>query len=182
MSYCKKCGAKLSDEEKFCSKCGEPVSVSTTIGVKGTGLDKIQRDSQLQNLYLFRFIAFVIDAVIIGIITWIISLLISLPLWFIGGGFYLFAPFTFAVGIISIFYFSVLESYRGSTIGKGLLNLKVHTLNGDKPDFGKAFIRNISKIHWLLLLLDIIIGLVTEGEPSQKFSDRYAGTIVTKKS
>jgi uncharacterized RDD family membrane protein YckC len=181
LSYCKKCGAKLSDEEKFCSKCGEPVSASTTIGAKGTGLDKIQRDSQLQNLYLYRFIAFIIDAIIIAIIIGIISLL-ALPLWFIGAGFYLFSPYTLTVGIISILYFSVLESYRGSTLGKGLLNLKVHTLNGDKPDFGKALIRNISKIHWLLLLLDIIVGLATEGEPSQKFSDRYAGTVVTKKS
>jgi len=41
-----------------------------------------------------------------------------------------------------------------------------------------AFIRNISKIFWPLYLLDVIVGLATPGEPTQKYTDRIAGTIV----
>jgi len=41
-----------------------------------------------------------------------------------------------------------------------------------------AFIRNISKIYWIIVLIDTVIGLATIGDPHQKLTDRIAGTIV----
>jgi len=55
----------------------------------------------------------------------------------------------------------------------------VQMVDGGKVPFGKAFIRNISKIYWLFLLLDWIIGIATPGpDRRQKYTDRMAGTTV----
>jgi uncharacterized RDD family membrane protein YckC len=58
------------------------------------------------------------------------------------------------------------------------MNLKTTKLDGQKPPLDLAFIRNISKIYWILVLLDTVIGLATPGDPHQKVTDRIAGTIV----
>jgi hypothetical protein len=45
----------------------------------------------------------------------------------------------------------------------------------------KAFTRNISKIYWALLLLDLIAGLATGTDYRKKFTDKYTETIVVPK-
>jgi len=153
-----------------------------------TGLDRIQKDRQLQGLWLNRFVAFIIDSIIVGIAVSLIALLIAIPFFiadFFAHGFRpeFWAPwsaFQGLMGVISLFYFSFMESSRGTTIGKSILGLKVRAQSGEKPSLDKAFLRNISKLHWFLLLLDMLIGLGTQGDPNQKFSDRYAGTFVVR--
>jgi hypothetical protein len=52
-------------------------------------------------------------------------------------------------------------------------------VNGGKVPFEKTFIRNISKIYWIFLVLDWLITVVTPGaDRHQKYSDRVAGTTV----
>jgi len=86
--------------------------------------------------------------------------------------------FPFFVGILSILYFTLLETYYGSTFGKRIMNIKTTKLDGQKPPLDLAFIRNISKIYWILVLIDTVIGLATPGDPHQKVTDRIAGTTV----
>jgi uncharacterized RDD family membrane protein YckC len=135
------------------------------------------------NHWLYRFIALIIDSIIIAIPVYIIwnfvffSLLFSGAWWLLGFGSWLLLPFF--LGIIEVFYFVILDVSWGATIGKRILGLQVQMENGGKVDFGKAFIRNISKIYWLLLLLDLLIGVATPGrDRRQKYSDRMAGTTV----
>ncbi|MGD8506666.1 MAG: RDD family protein [Candidatus Bathyarchaeota archaeon] len=137
-----------------------------------TGFEKLRTDTQLQNHWIRRFIATVFDAIISGIAGWIFSL----PFWATGipWGF----AFFFIWGIIWFIYASLTESSLGGTIGKQLVNLKVRTVAGRIPTIDTAFIRNISKIFWLLYLLDVIAGLATTGDPTQKYTDRIAGTII----
>lgn len=71
-----------------------------------------------------------------------------------------------------------MESTRGATFGKQIMNLKVTTTDGKTPTFTLALIRNVSKVYWLLWLLDAIIGMATVGDPHQKYTDRIAGTTV----
>src|SRR3990172_5309920 len=48
---------------------------------------------------------------------------------------------------------------------------------------GKAAVRNVPKLLWFLFtLLDTIAGLVVEGDPRQRFSDRILGTTVAQSS
>jgi uncharacterized RDD family membrane protein YckC len=132
--------------------------------------------------WIYRLIAYIIDSIIIAIPTYIIWFIITLALVFSPLSFFaiygiaLIFPFIF--GIIEVLYFSILDVSWGATIGKRILGLQVQTTNGGKVPFGKALIRNISKIYWIFLVLDWLIGIITPGDKRQKFTDRYAGTTV----
>jgi uncharacterized RDD family membrane protein YckC len=135
------------------------------------------------NHWLYRFLAIVIDSIIIGIPVYLIwnfvfwSLLFSGAWWLLGFGSWLLLPLL--LGIIEVLYFVILDVSWGATVGKRVLGLQVQMVNGSKVQFGPAFIRNISKIYWLLLLLDWIIGIATPGpDRRQKYTDRMAGTTV----
>jgi ribosomal protein S27AE len=41
-------------------------------------------------------------------------------------------------------------------------------------------IRNVSKIYWIFLLIDLLVGGLTQGDPRQRFLDRIARTTVTR--
>jgi uncharacterized RDD family membrane protein YckC len=149
-----------------------------------TGFERIGKDSQLQDHWIRRTVAFIIDSIIIGAFTLIIAIIISIPLGLMsfatGLPWYLLNPlsFPFFAGILSVLYFSLMEAYYGAPFGKNIMKLKATTLNGQKPTLDLAFLRNVSKIYWILVLLDAIIGLATPGDPHQKITDRVAGTTV----
>jgi len=130
--------------------------------------------------WIIRLIALIIDSIIIAIPTAIIYFIIifASPAFFVFGGF-LVVPFI--LGILEVLYFTFLDVYWGATLGKRAMGLHVQMINGGKVPFEKAFIRNISKIYWLLLLLDWLIAIVTPGaDRRQKYTDRIAGTTVVQ--
>jgi uncharacterized RDD family membrane protein YckC len=59
------------------------------------------------------------------------------------------------------------------------MGLTVTTDNGLRPTLGASFLRNLSKINWVLLLLDVVVGLSLETGYLKKFSDRFLGTRVS---
>jgi uncharacterized RDD family membrane protein YckC len=134
------------------------------------------------NHWLLRLIAFIIDSIIVGIVAGIIYFFVILA--FLASGSWLFFYGTwfvlpFLLGIFEILYFVFMEVSYGATLGKRVLGLQVQMVNGSKVTFEKAFIRNISKIYWLFLLLDWIVGVATSGhDQRQKYTDRIAGTTV----
>jgi len=71
-----------------------------------------------------------------------------------------------------------METTRGSTLGKQFINLRATTIDGRALTLALAFVRNASKIYWLLWLLDALVGMATVGDPHQKYTDRIAGTTV----
>jgi uncharacterized RDD family membrane protein YckC len=150
-----------------------------------SGFESLTKDSKAQDYWLKRFVAFVIDAIIVFVVFYVLITLVVLtatfPFVFAGG----FAPVVFIFGtlailggVIFILYFTVLEASRGSTIGKGMFGLKVRSKTGSNPTLVEAFIRNLSKIYWLLLLLDIVVGLAISKGYQQKYSDTLVGTTV----
>jgi len=153
-----------------------------------TGLDRLRDDRELQGLWTDRLVAFIIDSVIVGVAVTALTLLIALPFFltdlfthgFRTEGLFPWTASGFLMSIVYLLYFTLVESSRGTTIGKSIMKLRVTAEDGRGITLEKAFLRNLSKLHWVLLLLDILIGLGTQGNPNQKFSDRYAGTIVVK--
>ncbi|PVX26905.1 MAG: hypothetical protein CW716_05035 [Candidatus Bathyarchaeum sp.] len=87
------------------------------------------------------------------------------------------AEFLLIMGLLSLVYFAVAESFFGYTLGKKVFSLKVVNLKGTKPSLKDSFTRNISKINAVFLILDTIIGRVTSST-HQKFFDRIANTTV----
>lgn len=149
----------------------------------------VMKDSALQENWFRRVIALIIDAVILGIVYAILSAVLLAGLWATRGGFGLggfgfasiFGVGAFIYWIMWILYFAVTESTWGASIGKMALSMRVVGEDGNKPEIKDAFIRNVSRIHGLLFLLDLIGGLVMEGDPRQRFADRISNTVVYQK-
>ena len=133
------------------------------------------------NHWLLRLVAFIIDSIIVGIVAFIIYfflilIIVSGGFWFVLGPIILLG---FLLGVLELLYFMFMDTYYGGTLGKRIMGLHVQMEDGSKVTFEKAFIRNISKIFWLFLLLDWILGVATPGRDSrQKYTDRIAGTTV----
>jgi len=142
-----------------------------------SAFEKLGADRPLQDHWLRRLIAGIVDSTIIGIVSSIISVLLALPALILTGEF-IFGTFSFLSGILLFLYASFMESSMGATIGKQIMNLKVTTTQGNVASLDKTLIRNISKIHWLLWLVDTLIGMALVGDPHQKYSDRFVGTTV----
>lgn len=141
--------------------------------------EKIGNDRQLQDHWLRRLVAGIIDSVITSAIAWVIGVLILLPTIITEGLFFLGRmEFQFFGGVLFFLYASFFETYYGATLGKQIMNLKVTTTEGNIASLNRTVIRNVSKIHSLLWLIDTLIGMATVGDPHQKYSDRFAGTTV----
>lgn len=148
-----------------------------------TGLDAITGQKEVQDLWLRRVLAFVIDVIIVGIVAGLLALLLAFPYLFsaLPNSPY-FGFWGFWVGgiifLIVAAYFVLAEAFWGRTLGKEVMGLKVVRTDGKPMDLGASLLRNISKVHWVLLLLDVVVGLAMHGDGRQKFSDRLAGTTV----
>jgi uncharacterized RDD family membrane protein YckC/ribosomal protein S27AE len=136
-----------------------------------TGLDIIGRNSALQEHWIRRVIAVIVDAIIV----WLVAIVVAIPLALTLDIF----RFPLLFGVLFVVYSAVLETGLGATLGKKLLSLQVVGV-GAPLDLAKGFIRNLSKIHILLLVIDWLVGLATQGDPRQRYLDRLSATTVTR--
>ena len=186
--FCPKCGAEVRDDDMFCQKCGTTLKGSTSQAVpvresQELGIDIVSKDRSLQDYWISRAIAFGIDSVIIGAIVLVLSFIFQFPDIIAGR-----APlslqnpfdiwFPFSTGLLSVLYFSLYEYSYKETFGKRIMGFRVETISGKPIRLDDSFIRNLSKLFWPLILLDILGGLMTSGAPKQKYSDRVVGAIV----
>jgi uncharacterized RDD family membrane protein YckC len=146
-----------------------------------SAMNIIGSDKSLQDHWGKRLVALIIDYAIFQVISWVAFWLLFIPWW--GNwwgpaafGWTVFQP-GFAGIMLFIYSFAMESSSSGATIGKKVMNLRVIPISGNM-DVGKAVMRNISKIHGLFLVLDWLVGFVSEGDPKQKWLDRVAGTTV----
>lgn len=151
--------------------------------------------------FWLRFVAFIIDAIILGVVQTFIIVPIMAAIGFgmaggmssmnmedpeqVGG---MVAVVMAMVGTywllamaLQILYFTFMESSKTqATIGKMALGLKVTDVNGAKLDFGKAFVRNLCR---LISNVTLFIGYIIAGftEKKQALHDIIAGTLVVRK-
>jgi len=140
--------------------------------------DKIGTDRALQDHWLRRLIAGIIDWVIILIITQIILGLAAIPALVLGIVPAFIGASSLLQGLLFFLYAWFMEFSNGATLGKMIMNLKVATLQGNLPSPDKVLLINISKINPVLWLVDTLIGMALPGDPHQKYSDRWMGTTV----
>ena len=183
MAFCAKCGKELPEGATFCPACGTPAGGSRTPSAPASGLDTLTKDQAAQSYWIERLIAYVVDAVLVFVALLVLGALLFIPFLFTGLGSpmgFIFGPFPILGGIVFVLYFSVTESSSGASFGKRLFKLKVVSKGGSNPTFGEAFVRNISKIYPLLLLLDVILGLALSKGYQQKYADSLVGTSVVR--
>lgn len=142
-----------------------------------TAFSKIGTDRYLQDHWLRRLIAMIIDGILIWIVVQIIAFFVTLPA-LITGVPIIFTSFDFLSGILHFLYAAVIEATWGATIGKQIMNLKTTRMDGGKATLDRTLLRDLSRIHGLFWLIDVVVGMATVGDPHQKILDRYAGTTV----
>ncbi len=190
--FCPKCGKEVPEGATFCPSCGAPIqaaapgaapSQTTQAQAPVSGIDTLTKDSAAQSYWLNRFLALIVDAVIVFVPLLIITVIFAIFVAVAGFG---FTPFGIIFGgAISVLWFFIfvlynmaMESAAGASFGKRIFHLKVISRTGSNPTLGESFIRNLSKIYWLLLLLDVVVGLAVSKGYQQKYSDKFVGTSV----
>ena len=145
-----------------------------------SGINIIGQNKALQDHTIKRIIAYIIDAIIVWIPSMVLLFLLFPYWWALGSfGWFLFGWGVLVYALIALLYWVLLEGFTGATVGKKVMGLRVVGTTGPM-DPVKAAIRNVSKFHWLFLLLDWVVGLATEGDPRQKATDRLGGTTVIR--
>jgi uncharacterized RDD family membrane protein YckC len=87
----------------------------------------------------------------------------------------------FAIGFETIFFFAywtVMEGFRGQSIGKMVMNLKVVNRDGTKIRYATAAIESFGKAF--LLPLDCLIGWLGMPDTKLRVFNRISNTIVIK--
>ncbi|HZY93971.1 MAG TPA: RDD family protein [Candidatus Bathyarchaeia archaeon] len=144
-------------------------------------------DRNVQNHWARRLVAVIIDVVIVSVTIAIISFTVAVPFLVRLSSPTLVIPefpawwgvwFGGVIPFLLVPYFVLAEAFWGRTIGKEIMGLRVVRVDGNPVDLVSSFVRNISKLHVLILILDVALGMGMHGEVSQKFSDRYIGTKV----
>lgn len=193
MAFCTRCGAQVATGAGFCHSCGSPVGATSPPPgghpqVPISGISTVSRDIKAQEYWVKRLFAYVIGAIVVYAVIGLAVAATVLPTFLAGVLVPGYSPpispfgayFGTVAGLLFVLYFTLGEATYGKTIGKGVMGLRVTTESGGKPTLGASFLRNVSKINWVLLLLDVILGLALEIGYTKKFSDRFLGTTVTQ--
>ena len=122
-----------------------------------------------------RVYAYLTDlALILGITTSVFVATELLPLL-------MRAEFTFDVGALIFLtlallwgYSTLLEGFKGQTIGKRIIHLRAVRTDGKKMSYDHAAIRNFGKAF--LLPFDLLVGI--KHEAYLRYFDKFAGTTV----
>jgi len=137
-----------------------------------TAFDLLSHDPTLQRHWLKRFLAAVIDVLLVFVPVSIFMIILAWnvgTLWYLGG---------LISGFIWFAYSSFLEYTVHCTIGKFLMGLRVVSIKG-RAELYQMMMRNLTKFFALFLIIDFLAGMIVETtDPRQKYTDRMAGTSV----
>ena len=122
---------------------------------------------------LLRIAAFLVDALSISILLILPSSVISYSMAWFGGSVKAIALVWFASLGVLVLAMLLRDGYRGRSIGKRLLGLRLVTPRGEGCGWGRSVVRNA-----FLVLFPIEAILVLRGKP--RLGDRVARTMVTE--
>jgi uncharacterized RDD family membrane protein YckC len=127
-----------------------------------------------------RFWAWLIDVILVLLLLNIVDSIIFgviHPFWEVLSGRFL------DLGIHSLFFFlywTIFESYKGQSIGKMVLNIRVVNRDGTRIHWGTAAIESVGKAFVLVLVLDCLIGWLAMPQTKLRVFNRISNTIVIK--
>ena len=111
----------------------------------------------MSTVFTKRVIAYVLDFIVVSALMWIVS-------YFIFGmigpqkvyDVYRYLPYV--VPVLIFVYFVLLEKLAGASIGKAIMNIQVKSKNGADISWLQAIVRNLTKIFWVPIIFDWLIG------------------------
>jgi uncharacterized RDD family membrane protein YckC len=172
MPFCKKCGAELPEGASFCPKCGTAVVMEEAPALKLAFWGE-------------RFVAWLIDVVILGVIVGTLGLLI----WWLAA-----QPFTWVPGwpswlpffnvgpggVIYFIYWMFMEGAYGQSIGKMIMRIRVTRLDGSPIGMAHAALESVGKAF--LLPLDCLLGWILYPRRRQRIFNYLSETIVIRET
>jgi uncharacterized RDD family membrane protein YckC len=188
MPYCRKCGNELPEEAKYCPVCGTPVSteetpVAPTLPPAPTAPEAPVAAGLTLASWGERFVAWLIDAILVTIAMGILTGIIGIIGLFSGFGFFNIQdwfPVFGLNGIVIFFYWTFMESSNGQSFGKMAMRIKVTRVNGSAINMGQAAIESIGKAFFPILVIDFLIGLILYPKKQQRLFNYLSQTIVVK--
>lgn len=199
--FCTNCGQMNEANAVFCSRCGSrqpvagqpvvPVGANSPSGAVPAQQAYVPTAAAFQGYagFWLRFVAFIIDAILLAVVTWPLSLFfgfgfhhmpfgrphVIFPLFF--GGMFI-GPIRFVVGWL---YWAGMESssYQ-ATLGKMAVGVKVTDSVGNRISFARATGRYFAKIlSWMTLAIGFAMAGFTQRK--QALQDILADTLVVKR-
>lgn len=187
---CASCGARRRKGSRYCGSCGmglldafsptgQPArSEGGRIGYAHTGAgygeSAAARGAPVDVLEYrgvgIRFVAWLIDAILILAVFWVFTVTIR-------GGW----GFNLVFYMMWFPYFWLLEAATGQTLGKNLVGIKVVRPDGGPIGYGAALVRNLVRVVDVMpLFIPFLLGaiLVWTSAERQRLGDRAAKTIV----
>jgi uncharacterized RDD family membrane protein YckC len=165
--FCPKCGKQNDDMARFCQGCGASLQVQPPPPPSAQAVPAPAGDVMYAGFWE-RFVAIVIDFIILSIATGII------------------AAATFGTGaplgiLVSWLYEAfMLSSEWQATVGKRAMSIAVTDIDGKRITFARATGRHFAKwISILLCFVGFIIAAFTEKK--QALHDMIAETLVVKR-
>lgn len=210
--YCNYCGSQNSGEARFCSHCGQALAPRSGDGESGkvanssegwvaSASSSAYATGQVHSAtatygssvryggFWIRFVAVIIDGLVIGVVVWPVSAVLGLSIAMAGGAVSMPDIGVHVVKLLTIGAFGRLvgwiyeaameSSSRQATLGKMALGLKVTDLQGQRISFARATGRYFAKI---ISTLTLFIGYIMAGFTSrhQALHDMIAGTLVQR--
>ena len=117
-----------------------------------------------------RFWAWLIDFVLIGLLWHRIVIVFEIDLFGFNG--------VLADSILMFVYWTALESYRGQSLGKMILNIAVVSTSGEKVGLTDAAVESFGKSF--LLPIDCLISWIAFRGSSQRLFNKISDTIVVR--
>ncbi|WP_458455119.1 RDD family protein [Methanobrevibacter sp.] len=113
----------------------------------------------MATVFTRRIIAYILDFFVVSAFMWIVSYLLFLVF---GSNnvhdVYQYVPY--AVPVLILVYFILSEKFAGASVGKALMYLKVKSKNGRDISWPQAIVRNLTKIYWVPIIFDWLIGKI----------------------
>ena len=111
----------------------------------------------MTTVFTKRVVAYVLDFFVLSALMWIVSFFLFSA---IGAKniyqVYQFLPFV--VAALILVYFVLTEKLFAASIGKAIMHLQVKSKNGANISWIQAIIRNLTKIYWVPIIFDWLIG------------------------
>jgi uncharacterized RDD family membrane protein YckC len=132
-----------------------------------------------------RFVAWLIDFIIVSLGLGILFALLALPFWFSDNSNGIavvhrnFGSFHYLLSSTAFFaYWTYFEHTSGQSIGKRLLKIKSTDVSGKGVDIKSAALESFGKSF--LLPLDVILGWLFTNNKRQRIFNKISNTIVIK--
>ena len=180
MGHCTNCGVELPEGAGFCPKCGTTVAKVEGPTVVAPVSAPIAGEPVIAT-WGERFVAWLIDVLIVGAVAWIIgavagftgNLIPGWPSWI---------PF-FSLnltGVLQFFYWMLMEGAYGQSFGKMVMKLKVTMLDGKPANMGQSAIQSLGKAF--ILFIDVLLGFFLFNKKRQRVFNYLSRTIVVRAS